>query len=79
MGNLAWLPQTASLRIGQDGSLISEPEQVSCGCLLDFTSKFNSNRLNYYLLAGLWALDYGDEHPNSQVIGVDLSPIQPQL
>lgn len=25
---------------------------------------------------GLWALDFADEHPESQVVGVDLSPIQ---
>lgn len=28
---------------------------------------------------GIWALDFGDEHPEAQVIGVDLSPIQPNL
>lgn len=26
---------------------------------------------------GVWAIDYGDEHPEAVVIGVDLSPIQP--
>ncbi|KAF9874119.1 methyltransferase domain-containing protein [Colletotrichum karsti] len=26
---------------------------------------------------GIWCLDYADAHPESQVIGVDLSPIQP--
>lgn len=26
---------------------------------------------------GIWALDYGDENPGSEVIGTDLSPIQP--
>lgn len=26
---------------------------------------------------GAWAIDFGDEHPKSQVIGIDLSPIQP--
>lgn len=26
---------------------------------------------------GIWAIDFADEHPESQVIGVDLSPIQP--
>ncbi|KAL2380793.1 hypothetical protein RJZ90_004383 [Blastomyces dermatitidis] len=26
---------------------------------------------------GLWALDFGDEYPSAQAIGVDLSPIQP--
>ena len=27
---------------------------------------------------GTWALDYGDEHPEAQVLGVDLSPMQPR-
>ncbi|KAK7398199.1 hypothetical protein QQX98_012428 [Neonectria punicea] len=26
---------------------------------------------------GLWAIDYADEHPEADVIGIDLSPIQP--
>ncbi|KAI2618928.1 S-adenosyl-L-methionine-dependent methyltransferase [Hypoxylon sp. NC1633] len=26
---------------------------------------------------GLWAIDFGDEYPNCEVIGTDLSPIQP--
>ena len=28
---------------------------------------------------GIWAIDFGDEHPEAEVIGVDLSPIQPSL
>ncbi|GKU09410.1 unnamed protein product [Fusarium langsethiae] len=28
---------------------------------------------------GIWALDYADEHPAAQIIGVDLSPIQPSF
>jgi SAM-dependent methyltransferase len=28
---------------------------------------------------GIWAIDYADEHPDSKVIGIDLSPIQPDL
>ncbi|KAK1516462.1 methyltransferase domain-containing protein [Colletotrichum abscissum] len=27
--------------------------------------------------SGIWAIDFGDEHPESEVIGVDLSAIQP--
>ncbi|KAK2055732.1 S-adenosyl-L-methionine-dependent methyltransferase [Colletotrichum caudatum] len=27
---------------------------------------------------GLWAMDYADLHPETEVLGVDLSPIQPQ-
>jgi SAM-dependent methyltransferase len=26
---------------------------------------------------GIWAIDVGDEYPNAQIIGTDLSPIQP--
>jgi len=26
---------------------------------------------------GIWAIDYGDEHPEATVLGIDLSPIQP--
>ncbi|KAH7108680.1 S-adenosyl-L-methionine-dependent methyltransferase, partial [Dactylonectria estremocensis] len=28
---------------------------------------------------GIWVIDYADEHPQAEVIGVDLSPIQPSL
>ncbi|KEZ39585.1 hypothetical protein SAPIO_CDS9496 [Scedosporium apiospermum] len=28
---------------------------------------------------GIWAVDFADEHPETQVIGVDLSPIQPSF
>jgi len=28
---------------------------------------------------GIWAIDFADEHPNTDVIGTDLSPIQPSL
>jgi SAM-dependent methyltransferase len=27
---------------------------------------------------GVWAIDFADEHPETQVLGIDLSPIQPQ-
>ncbi|KAL1859686.1 hypothetical protein VTK73DRAFT_7504 [Phialemonium thermophilum] len=26
---------------------------------------------------GIWAIDFGDEHPSAEVIGTDISPIQP--
>ncbi|TGZ80725.1 hypothetical protein EX30DRAFT_341365 [Ascodesmis nigricans] len=26
---------------------------------------------------GIWALEFGDEHPRSKVVGIDLAPIQP--
>lgn len=28
---------------------------------------------------GIWAIDFADEHPETQVLGVDLSPIQPSF
>jgi len=28
---------------------------------------------------GIWAIEMGDAHPNAQVLGTDLSPIQPEL
>jgi len=28
---------------------------------------------------GIWAVDFADEHPETEVIGVDLSPIQPKF
>ncbi|KAJ3549980.1 hypothetical protein NM208_g233 [Fusarium decemcellulare] len=28
---------------------------------------------------GIWAIDFGDEHPEADVVGVDLSPIQPGM
>jgi SAM-dependent methyltransferase len=28
---------------------------------------------------GIWAIDFGDDHSQTEVIGVDLSPIQPNL
>ncbi|SPJ83519.1 related to methyltransferase [Fusarium torulosum] len=28
---------------------------------------------------GIWAIDFGDEHPEAEVLGVDLSPIQPSF
>ncbi|KAF7552353.1 hypothetical protein G7Z17_g4390 [Cylindrodendrum hubeiense] len=28
---------------------------------------------------GIWAIDFGDEHPEAQVVGIDLSPTQPSV
>lgn len=28
---------------------------------------------------GIWAIDFADEHPETKVLGIDLSPIQPSL
>jgi hypothetical protein len=29
-------------------------------------------------IVGIWALDVGDQYPEAQVVGIDLSPIQPK-
>jgi methylase of polypeptide subunit release factors len=29
--------------------------------------------------SGIWAIEYADAHPEADVIGVDLSPVQPHL
>ncbi|WYZ43908.1 hypothetical protein EsH8_VII_000344 [Colletotrichum jinshuiense] len=29
--------------------------------------------------SGIWAMDFADEHPEAEVLGVDLSAIQPAL
>ncbi|KAF7555593.1 hypothetical protein G7Z17_g2059 [Cylindrodendrum hubeiense] len=28
---------------------------------------------------GIWAIDFGDEHPEAEIVGIDLSPIQPSF
>jgi hypothetical protein len=28
---------------------------------------------------GIWAMDFGDKHPSSEVLGVDISPFQPSF
>jgi SAM-dependent methyltransferase len=28
---------------------------------------------------GIWAIDFADEYPDAQVVGIDLSPIQPRI
>ncbi|KAK2030632.1 methyltransferase domain-containing protein [Colletotrichum zoysiae] len=29
--------------------------------------------------SGIWAIDFGDEHPEAEVLGIDLSPSQPEF
>ena len=36
-----------------------------------------SNVLDLGTGTGIWAIDFADDHPEAQVIGTDLSPIQP--
>ncbi|KAI5456249.1 S-adenosyl-L-methionine-dependent methyltransferase [Mariannaea sp. PMI_226] len=55
--------------------------------LLTFDEKLHAAPLNKPLHrafdagcgTGMWAIDFADEHPECQVTGVDLSPIQPQV
>ncbi|RKK75404.1 hypothetical protein BFJ71_g17124 [Fusarium oxysporum] len=28
---------------------------------------------------GIWAIEFADDHPEAEVLGIDLSPIQPRL
>ncbi|KAK4658160.1 hypothetical protein QC762_204300 [Podospora pseudocomata] len=42
-------------------------------------AKFAGRVLDVGTGTGIWAIDFGDEHPDAHVIGVDLSPIQPSF
>lgn len=53
-------------RIALDGELTLAP-----------ISKDSSRVLDFGTGTGIWAIDFADEHPNAEVIGTDLSPIQP--
>ncbi|TGZ80828.1 S-adenosyl-L-methionine-dependent methyltransferase [Ascodesmis nigricans] len=46
-------------------------------CFTDFEGQDPHNVLDCGTGTGIWALDFGDNHPGSQVIGCDISPIQP--
>jgi ubiquinone/menaquinone biosynthesis C-methylase UbiE len=37
------------------------------------------NALDIGTGTGIWAIDFADVHPETQVLGIDLSPIQPNL
>ncbi|KAF9877292.1 hypothetical protein CkaCkLH20_04992 [Colletotrichum karsti] len=49
-----------------DGELCNSPKKDNAKRVLDIGTG-----------TGIWALDFAEEHPEAQVIGVDLSPIQP--
>ncbi|TDZ23852.1 Secondary metabolism regulator LAE1 [Colletotrichum orbiculare MAFF 240422] len=49
-----------------DGAFCLNPKNAGANRVLDIGTG-----------TGAWALDYADAHPDAQVIGVDLSPIQP--
>jgi len=48
-----------------------------------FTSDIDKSKVNRVLDigtgTGIWAIDYASEHPEAEVIGVDVSPIQPNF
>ncbi|KDN68753.1 putative methyltransferase domain-containing protein [Colletotrichum sublineola] len=50
-----------------DGKLCMSPKNNGANRVLDVGTG-----------TGIWAMDYADEHPAAEVIGVDLSPIQPE-
>ncbi|KAF3799463.1 Secondary metabolism regulator laeA [Colletotrichum gloeosporioides] len=48
--------------------------------LCNSPKKYGANRvLDVGTGTGIWSIDYADEHPEATVIGVDLSPIQPEF
>ncbi|WQF81620.1 Putative S-adenosyl-L-methionine-dependent methyltransferase superfamily [Colletotrichum destructivum] len=51
-----------------DGNICNSPKKDGAKRVLDVGTG-----------TGVWAMDYADEHPESIVLGVDLSPIQPQF
>lgn len=55
-------------RLTFDGALCCCPKQAGASRVLDLGTG-----------TGIWAMEYADEHPEAEVIGVDLSPIQPEF
>ena len=53
-------------RLLLDGALLAAPVPTSPKRVLDIGTG-----------TGLWAIDMADEHPNAEVVGIDLSPMQP--
>ncbi|CAK7222064.1 hypothetical protein SCUCBS95973_004714 [Sporothrix curviconia] len=55
-------------RLTFDGALCCCPKQAGAKRVLDLGTG-----------TGIWSMEYADEHPDAEVIGVDLSPIQPEF
>ncbi|TDZ58448.1 putative methyltransferase tdiE [Colletotrichum trifolii] len=51
-----------------DGELCNSPKNKGAKRVLDIGTG-----------TGIWAIDYAEEHPEATVLGVDLSPIQPEF
>ncbi|KAF6813689.1 methyltransferase domain-containing protein [Colletotrichum plurivorum] len=73
----------------KDSSLIFTPDMQNEICFLTFHNKLGfapacepdakvSRALDLGTGTGLWAIEYADMHPEAEVLGVDLSPIQPR-
>jgi len=54
------------LRLTMGGKLFLAPLGPKPGRILDIGTG-----------TGIWAIDVGDEYPNAEIIGTDLSPTQP--
>ncbi|KAK1850014.1 methyltransferase domain-containing protein [Colletotrichum chrysophilum] len=70
--------------------LICEPDLQHTLFLLTFSDKLGmappcdkgasaGHVLDIGTGTGIWAIDFGDEHPEAEVRGIDLSPVQPDL
>ena len=46
-------------------------------CVSPVEKKVGMRVLDVGTGTGIWAIDFADAHPDSTVVGVDLSPIQP--
>ncbi|CAK7219015.1 hypothetical protein SBRCBS47491_003702 [Sporothrix bragantina] len=55
-------------RLTFDGALCCCPKEAGAKRVLDLGTG-----------TGIWSMEYADEHPDAEVIGVDLSPIQPEF
>ncbi|CAK7199455.1 hypothetical protein SEUCBS139899_002135 [Sporothrix eucalyptigena] len=55
-------------RLTFDGALCCCPKEAGAKRVLDLGTG-----------TGIWSMEYADEHPEAEVIGVDLSPIQPEF
>ncbi|KAF4500848.1 mRNA 3 -end-processing YTH1 [Fusarium agapanthi] len=67
-----------------DGKLHLAPlkDDIKASVVLPHWNRYETptprqNTYSYDRLTGIWAIDFADEHPQAEVIGTDISPIQP--